>query len=98
MKRKRKDVQVMIRKDGKANCFVCYKKLNLLRQLQQMKKDNQDFTDSYNTLRLKVNSTIVRLPSNRIHPLYRHVKCEAGTSNYRKNKKLYKHFKKTLKD
>ena len=95
---KKKGVQVMIRKDGKPNCFVCYQKLDLLRKLMKMKEENQDFTDSYNTLRLRVNNTIVRIPSNRNHPMYRHVKCEAGSHHYNKNKLLKKHLKKTLEE
>ncbi len=95
---KRKGLQVMIRKDGKPNCFVCYKKLTLLRQLRQMKEDGKEHLDAYTSLRLKVNNTIVRLPSNSINPLYRHVKCEAGTANHSKNKRLKKHFEKMLKE
>ena len=94
--KKKKGVQVMTRKDGKPNCFVCYKKLDLLRKLMDMKANDKDYTDEYNTLRLRVNNTIVRLPSNKKHGLFRHVKCEPGTANHDKNKQLKKHYQKTL--
>lgn len=95
--KKTKGIQVMIRKDGKPNCFVCYKKLHLLREFRKMKENNEEHLLEFDIIRIKVNATIVKLPSNRIHPLYRHTKCEPGSNNYKKNKKLYKQYKKTLK-
>jgi hypothetical protein len=90
--------RIIMRKDGKPNCFVCYEPLDLLRKLTEMKENDQDYTDAYNTLRLRVNNTIVRIPSNRKYGLFRHEKCEPGSPKHNKNKILKKHAAKTLSE
>ena len=93
--------RIIIRKDGKPNCFVCQKPLDLLRELNVMKEEvdygNKQERDALKKLSMKVNNTIVMLP-NKNRRLYRHADCEHGSTKYLKNKALKKYSEKIRKE
>ena len=86
---------IMSRKDGKANCYVCYKPLYDIRELREMKGTPQEGTNYYLSILHRVSSTLVTIGRmGRKFPLYRHNKCEPGSNGYNKNKYLRKQSKK----
>ena len=88
-------MNVYTRKDKKESCFVCYKPLHDLRDLNAMKGTSEEGTDRFHTLVHRVTETIVRIPGRR--SLLRHIHCEPGGSRYLKRAVLRKSFKSHFK-